>query len=427
MIATENFTPAILGGPRAVTQDATAANRWPLITREEEEKVLEVLRDGDLSLHRVTRELEDDYRKYFGVQYALAHCNGTAALLAAFFAIGLKPGDEVLVPSATHWASVIPMLWTGAIPVFCESELERLGIDPADAEQRITSRTKAIVIVHLWGMPSKMTELHDLARRYDLKIIEDASHAPGATWRGRKCGTLADVSVFSLQTSKLAPAGEGGMLLTNSDALHEQAICMGDVMRIIELETPARRLAATSYGQKTRIAPISAAVARVQLRHLDARNSLRNRNLTFLSKELERLGFETFLPPPHVQRVYFEFLVRCPEELGISVETLIEALTAEGCEVSYPRYPLLHQQPLFTEGLYKRIGAFAGRKDLELPSYLPNALPNTEKANSTFIRLPSFPFADYPLLEEYVLAFQKVLRNVDRIKSRSAQHQNHGQ
>jgi dTDP-4-amino-4,6-dideoxygalactose transaminase len=416
MIITDNDQPAILGGPKAVTLDSSAANRWPAITTEEEERVLEVLRDGDLSLHRVTRELEDDYRKYFGVEHVLAHCNGTAALLAAFFAIGLQPGDEVLVPSATHWASVVPMLWTGAVPVFCESELERLGIDPIDAEHRITSRTKAIVIVHLWGMPSKMTELLDLARRHNLKVIEDASHAPGATWRGRKCGTLGDVSVFSLQTSKLAPAGEGGMLLTNDDSIHEQAICMGDVMRIVELNTPARRLAATSYGQKTRIAPMSAAVARVQLKHLDDRNALRNRNLAYLSHELEALGFQTFLPPPHVQRVYFEYLIRCPEKLGLSVETLIEAVGAEGCEVSYPRYPLLHQQPLFTEELYTRIGAFAGRKDPELPSYLPNALPITEQANNTFIRLPSFPFADYPLLKQYVLAFQKVLRHRDRIK-----------
>jgi dTDP-4-amino-4,6-dideoxygalactose transaminase len=415
MSATDNDKPAILGGPKAVTLDASAANRWPAITSEEEASVLEVLRDGDLSLHPVTRKLEDDYRKYFGVRHALAHCNGTAALLASFFAIGLKPGDEVLVPSATHWASVVPMLWTGAIPVFCESELERLGIDAADAEQRITSRTKALVIVHLWGLPSRMTALLDLARRHSLKVIEDASHAPGATWRGKKCGTLSDVSVFSLQTSKLAPAGEGGMLLTNDDAIYEQAICMGDVMRIIELDSPAQRLAATSYGQKTRMAPLSAAVARVQLKHLDERNALRNRNLGYLSEELARLGFQTFLPPPHVERVYFEFLIRCPDELGISVETLIEALTAEGCEVSYPRYPLLHQQPLFTEGLYAGIGAFAGRKDLELPKYLPNALPITEAANSTFIRLPSFPFADYPLLQQYVLAFQKVLRHLDRI------------
>jgi dTDP-4-amino-4,6-dideoxygalactose transaminase len=200
---TNNETPAILGGPRAVTLDGMAANRWPAITVEDEQAVLAVLRDGDLSLHQVTRELEADYRALFGVRHALAHCNGTAALLAAFSAIGLEPGDEVLVPSATHWASVVPMLWVGAIPVFCESELERMGIDPADAEKKITPRTRAIVVVHLWGLPSKMTELLQLATKYNLRIIEDASHAPGATWRERRCGTLGDVSVFSLQTSKL--------------------------------------------------------------------------------------------------------------------------------------------------------------------------------------------------------------------------------
>jgi perosamine synthetase len=409
--------PAILGGPRAVTLDGVAANRWPAITAEDEQSVLAVLRDGDLSLHQVTRELEDDYRAHFGVRHALAHCNGTSALLAAFSAVELEPGDEVLVPSATHWASVVPMLWVGAIPIFCESELERMGIDPADAEKKITSRTRALVVVHLWGLPSKMTELLQLAAKYNLKIIEDASHAPGATWRGRSCGTLGDVSVFSLQTSKLVPAGEGGMLLTNDDEIYERAICLGDVMRIIELTGPAQRFAATSFGMKTRMAPLSAAVARVQLRHLKERNERRNRNLKYLSEELEKLGFATFLPPPHIERVYFEFLVRyCPRPGGLSIDALVEALTAEGCDVSYPRYPLLHQQPLFTEGAFARIGPLATMDQTKLPRYTPNALPETEKANGDLIRLPTFPFAEEPLLRQYVDALQKVMNPSHQIE-----------
>jgi dTDP-4-amino-4,6-dideoxygalactose transaminase len=407
--------PAILGGSPAVTDDGAAANRWPEITIEEETAVLKVLRDGDLSLHPVTRALEDDYREYFSVRHALAHCNGTAALLAGFFAIDLQPGDEVLVPSATHWASVVPMLWVGAIPVFCESELERLGIDPADAEKRITSRTRAIVVCHLWGLPSKMTELLDLARRHNLKVIEDASHAQGATWRSKQCGTLGDVSIFSLQTSKLAPAGEGGMLLTDDEAIYERAICLGDIMRIIELESPSRRLAATSFGLKTRMAPLSAAVARVQLKHLAERNAKRNNNLSFLSVELEKLGFQTFLPPAHIKRVYFEYLIRCPDDMAISVGRLIEALRAEGCEVDHPRYPLLHQQPLFTEGLFAGIGALAGRDDLSLPKYRADALPRAARENERLIKLPSFPFAERSLLEQYVKAFQKVMSNAVRI------------
>ena len=306
--------PAILGGNKAVTLDETEANRYPFITEEDETAVLEVLRSGNLSFHPATRELENDYRQRFGVRHALAHCNGTAGLMAAFFALNLQPGDEVIEPTATFWASVTPMLWLGAIPVFAESEQVRLGLDPIDVESKITPRTRAIVVVHLFGMPSKMTELYDIAERHNLKIIEDASHAHGATWRGRQCGTLGDVSVFSLQSDKLAPAGEGGILLTDSDEIFERAVCLGDMMRMMELPTDTRYLAATTFGMKTRMASLSAAVGRVQLKNLDEHNKRRNDNLVYLSRKLERLGLHTFLPPEHIKRVYFEYMIRYDAE-----------------------------------------------------------------------------------------------------------------
>jgi perosamine synthetase len=402
--------PAVLGGPPAVTLDQTEANRWPILTGADESAVLEVLRDGDLSLHPVTRRLEDDYTRHFGARHALAHCNGTAALLAAFFALDLRPGDEVLVPSATHWASVVPMLWLGLVPIFCESEPERMGIDPADAERRIGPRTRALVVVHLWGLPARMTELLDLAGRHDLKVIEDASHAPGALWRGRLCGTLGDLSVFSLQSSKLAPAGEGGILLTQQDAYYERAVCLGDVMRILELPMPAMRFAGTSFGLKTRMAPLSAAVARTQLAALSERNARRNDNLRYLSERLERLGFHTFLPPAHVERVYFEYLVRPrPDMWVLDSERIVTALRAEGCDAALPRYPLLHQQPLFTEGHFARVARLDGRADVSLPTYRPDALPRTEAFNGSLLRLPSFPSASRELLDQYVVACDKVL------------------
>lgn len=411
--------PAILGGPKAVTLSGTAANRWPILTAEDRKAVLEVMRDGDLSLHPVTRQLEDDYRAYFGVRHAQAHCNGTAALLAAFFALNLKPGDEVLVPSATFWASVVPMLWLGAVPVFCESEPERMGLDPAEVERKITPRTRAIVVAHLWGMPSKMTELLGIARRHKLAVIEDASHAQGATWRGRKCGTLGDIAVFSLQSSKLAPAGEGGIFLTDNDVYAEQAILLGDMMRILELpdSNPAKRFAGTTFGMKTRMAPLSAAVARVQLRHLDERNARRNENLAYLSERLERLGFHTFLPPAHVTRVYFEYLIRYDAQQGrLPLERLIAAAQAEGCDVSSPRYPLLHQQPLFTEGHFMRLARLEQQPGIAPPVfYRPDALPRTEAANRELLKLPSFPSAGRKLLDQYVRAFEKVLACADEM------------
>jgi perosamine synthetase len=420
MSKTSTPPPAILGGTPLVTADHAAANRWPLFGEEDEQAVLRVLRDGNLSFHSVVRELEDDYRALTGRRHALAHNNGTAALLAAFFALELNPGDEVLVPSATWWASVLPMLWVGLVPVFCESEEERLGIDPADMEQKITERTRAVVVVHLWGMPSKMTEIFALAERHKLKIIEDASHTHGARWRGRPCGSLGDISVFSLQNDKLAPAGEGGIFLTDDDACHERAVCLGDVARIMQLETPQRRFAATGFGIKTRMAPLSAAVARVQYRHLAEHNRVRNTNLEYLSEGLEAFGcFHTFRAPVHIERTYFEYIVHYDAARGgLPIETLVTALQAEGCLVMAPRYPLVHEQPFFTEGHWRRILRAPTRvPDL---AYEPGMLHRTREYGGTLLRLPAFPGAGRDILDQYIDAFHRVLEHAEAIRAASA-------
>jgi dTDP-4-amino-4,6-dideoxygalactose transaminase len=408
MIQLKNNQVAMLGGSPAVTADHEPANRWPVINEEDEQAVLRVMRDGEISTHPVIRELEQDYAEFTGRKYALAHNNGTAGLFAAFYALGLQPGDEVLVPSATFWASVVPMLWLGAVPVFCESETERMGLDPEDVRKKITNKTKAIVVIHLWGLPGKMTELFQIAKEHDLKIIEDASHAHGAIWRDKPCGTLGDISVFSLQGDKLSPGGEGGMFLCDEYEYFEKAACLGDITRIIELETPAQRFAATSFGVKTRIAPLSAAIARGQLRRLQQNNRRRYDNLEYLSHALEKLGFHTFQAPDHIERVYFEFMIRYnPEKIILPRDVLIEALQKEGCQVAVPRYPLLHQQPLFTEGAWKDIARLGHEADL--PEYDPNGLPNTQSANEALIKLPAFPNANQEILDQYIHAFEKVI------------------
>lgn len=410
-----NKAAAILGGQPAVTHDHDTVCRWPHFDADDEQAVLKILHDGNVSTHPVIQELEQDYAERFQRRHAIAHCNGTAALHAAFFALDLEPGDEILVPSATFWASVVPMCWHGLVPIFCESEPERLGIDPEDIERKITSRTKAIVVVHLWGMPSKMSEIRDIAKRYNLKIIEDASHTHGASWNDIPCGALGDISVFSLQGDKLAPGGEGGIFLCNDDDYYERAICLGDITRIIELPSMARRFAATSFGIKTRIAPLSAALGRIQLAKLDKHNAKRNANHHRLSLALEELGFETFVAPPHIQRVYFEFIIRArnPE---IDMTKLIEALQQEGCRVSQPRYPLLHQQPFFTEGHWNAIArpVTADR----VPEYSQLSLPVTEAASASLVRLPVFPHEDNGIIDDYIEAFSKVAANMDAITNR---------
>ncbi len=413
--------PAILGGPRAVTLDAREANRWPIITDEDVAAVAEVLRSGELSLHPVTRALEADYRALLGVRHAVACCNGTSAIFAALHAFGLEPGDQVLCPSATYWASVMPVLGCGGVPVFCETETAQCGLDPADVERKITPRTKAMVIVHLWGMPSRMDELMTLARRHNLKVFEDASHAHGATWRGKPLGTFGDAAVLSLQTNKLAPAGEGGMLVTNDDAIAEHVTCLGHFERVIDLTTPARRFAGTGFGMKHRMSPLSAAVARTQLKHLSQRNARRNENLAYLSQRLEPMGFNTFLPPPEAHRVYFMFMIENHEErTRIPTRLLVEALKAEGCDASYPRYPLLHQQPVFTEDRFIDLARLRHLPRETLPTYRPGDLPNTIAANQRLIQLPPFPQADRALLDQVVEAFEKVLAAAERIASSRA-------
>lgn len=416
IVAPPTRTPAILGGPPSVTLDGTAANRWPIITDEDVQCVTDVLRSGELSLHKITQALEEDYRKFLGVKHVLACCNGTSAIFASLHALGLKPGDEVLVPSATYWASVMPVLWCGAVPIFCETESDQLGLDPADVERKITPRTKAMVIVHLWGMPSKMGELLDIAKRHNLKVFEDASHAHGATWKGRPVGTLGDVAVYSLQTNKLAPAGEGGILVTNNDAIHEHALCLGHFERILPLQTPARRFAGTGWGMKHRMAPLSAAVARTQLKHLAERNARRNDNIEYLSRKIEPLGLRTFLAPKDIERVYFLNIIQNDEgRTGLPADAIVAALKAEGCEVKRPKYPLLHQQPVFTEDKFIEIARLNHLPRASLPTYRPDDLPRTTAGNGQLIELPPFPNADRPLLDQYAKAFEKVMAAAPQI------------
>ncbi len=407
--------PAILGGTPAIDLDQRDAKQWPVIGAEEERAVLEVLRSGELSVNENVAALEADYRRWLGVRHAVAHCNGTAGILAALHAFGLEPGDEVIVPSATYWATVTPVLHVGGVPVFAEIEPQCLGLDPADVEARITERTKAIVVVHLFGMPSKMDELLDVARRHDLRVLEDASHAHGARYGGRPIGTLADAAVFSMQTNKLLPAGEGGVFVTDDDELAEKVVRLGHYERLLHLESPNRRFAATGFGLKLRISPLNAAVARTQLAHLDHRNARRNENIIHLSEKLEALGLQTFLAPkepPGTQRVYFEYLIRYDEQrFGLPADDLVRALQAEGALVGRPRYPLLHQQPLFTEGHWARIARVQ-----PTVQYDPRDLPRTTAGNNgSLLKLPSFPQAERALLDQYATAFEKVLTQAEAI------------
>lgn len=415
-MTTATALPAILGGERAISLDQSEAIRWPIITEKDEHAVLNVLRSGNLSLHPIVGELEEAYKNLTGRKFALTHNNGTSAILAGLHAIGIQPFDEVIVPSATWWSSVMPVLHCGGVPVFAELEPDCLGLDPEDIERKITEKTKAIVVVHLFGMPSKMDAITAIANKHNLKILEDASHAHGATYKGKPIGSFGDVSVFSMQGNKLCPSGEGGILLCDDQETLESATRLGHYERLLNLESDNKYFAATGFGFKFRMAPMAAALACSQLEQMQERNNRRNQNCEYLSRKLEAMGIETFLSEEYAQRVYFEFLVRYDEKkTGLPINDLAAALQAEGALVSAPRYPLLHQQPVFTHKVWSKIARLPATQENPIHTYDPSELPNTTLGNGSLLKLPSFPSANTALLDQYANAFEKVLNHANDI------------
>jgi 8-amino-3,8-dideoxy-alpha-D-manno-octulosonate transaminase len=207
-----------------------------LIGEEEEQAVLEVLRAKRLFRYygpepgpSKVEELEKAFAEHAGTRYALAVTSGTAALICGLQGIGVGPGDEVIVPAYTWIASPGSVVAVGAVPVVAEVD-ESLTLDPADVERKITPYTKAIMPVHMRGTPSRMDALMDVARRHGLKVIEDAAQADGASYKGRRLGSIGDVGCFSLQFNKILTSGEGGMVITNDEQVWKRALMFHDVV-----------------------------------------------------------------------------------------------------------------------------------------------------------------------------------------------------
>ena len=398
---------AINGGEKAVNIDQDDALLWPLVTDEDKAKVLEVLEmsagvAGE-GWYGEAYKFEEEVAEYLGIRYALAHNSGTSAIHAALFAIGLTPGDEVIVPSYTFWATCMPVLCCGAIPVFAEVDPKSATIDPRDIETKVTSRTKAIIVVHLWGRPCEMEATQDVADKHNLKIIEDAAQAHGAEYRDSKVGTIGDIGCFSFQSSKNLPTIEGGILVTNEEEYYERAIALGHYERIKTLPDNSvyRKYEATCLGHKHRMHPLSAALGRVQLKHLDQRNEIRSANIEYVNDRLRGLpGIDVFDTPSHMKRIYYQYeIVYNDAEATIDKHRFVQALQAEGVRAGGERYPLQHQQPVYKErGLNP-----------------PDSMPVSEKLRDSIIALPTFPRATRPLLDQYVEAFKKVAANTDEL------------
>ena len=177
---------------------------WPIMTEEDEAAALDVIRKNSFSLTDVTIKFQEEFAAWQGRKYALAFCNGTASLLTAMFALGLGMGDEIICPTKTYWGSASVAANLGISVVFCNID-EHLSMDPDDIERCITPRTKALMVVHYFGYPADMDRIMAIAKKYNLKVIEDVSHAQGGLYKGKKLGTFGDIAAISPKVPSFLP------------------------------------------------------------------------------------------------------------------------------------------------------------------------------------------------------------------------------
>ena len=315
---------------------------WPVFAEDEIEAVAAVLRSGKANYWtgEQSQEFEREFARFVGVKYALALANGTAALELALHALGIGPGDEVVVPSKTFIATASCVVRLGAIPVVADVDPDSQNITAASIAKVLTPRTKAIIAVHLGGWPCEMDEILALARARRLFVVEDCAQSVGARYKGRTTGSIGDVGTFSFCQDKImTTGGEGGMLLTDSRDLWEKAWSYKDhgksYATVFEREHPVGfRWLHESFGSNWRITEMQSAIGRLQLKKLPQWLALRRRNAALLGLGLSTVpGLRLALPPAHSEHAYYKYYVFLrPETLraGWNMQRLLDALAAEG-------------------------------------------------------------------------------------------------
>jgi dTDP-4-amino-4,6-dideoxygalactose transaminase len=415
---------AILGGPKAVQTPVEDMFTWPIITQEDEEACLEVLRRGGMSGTDVTAEFEKEYAAWFGVKHALGCNTGTAALQAAMWAAGVGVGDEIISVSLTYWATNLPVFSLGATVVFADVERDTMCMDPADIEHRITDKTKAIVPVHYCGYPCDMDAIMKLADKHNLIVIEDVSHAHGAEWKGKLCGTFGQIGAMSTMSGKALPIGEGGFLITDDDLLYERAEAWGHYERTGQLTDPTlKHFAGLPWGgYKYRMHQLSSAVGRVQLKHYRARMEEILKSMQYFWDLLEGVpGIRAHRPAKetgsHCGGWYAAHGLYRPEELNdLPIATFCKAVTAEGCGTSPGCNFALHLHPLYNEadiyGHGKPTRIANSQRDVREG---PGSLPITEQMQGWTYGIPWFKHYRPQVIEEHAIAFRKVAENADEL------------
>lgn len=435
-------TIAFLGGKPSI--GASQHVRWPVLSADDKSAVIQVLERGVLSgpfAPEVTA-LEREFADYLGSKHCLATNSGTAALHIALAAAGVGPGDEVIVPAFTFVASALSVLQQNAVPVFVDIEPTTLGMDPRLVEAAITPRTRAIMPVHIHGIPCDLGPILELARRHGLTVIEDACQAHGAKYLGKKAGSLGHLGAFSLQSSKNLACGEGGLLVTDDEALLERAnrtrmfgenIKRADQSgyRLDRALDSNRAYDSVTMGWMYRTNEMSAALARSQLKSLDHWNANARRNAEFLSARLAKLpGVTPPIVPEGRESSFHKYRVRLDaSQLGIKAsprqvrDAMVQALKAEGVDAVLWQTQPVPGQTLFRE----KIGFGHGCPwDHGQPvNYALDQFPETVRLLDSSLCLFSHTYPIAPqslaLCEAYAEAFTQVWNRLDEVLARAAQ------
>ncbi len=420
---------ALFGGSKTVAGSHEEYFRWPIVTAEMEEAVLDVLRRGAASGLEITQAFEEEYAAWIGRSYGLAHNNGTAALHAGMFGLGIGSGDEIICPSMTYWASCAPVLSLGGTVRFADIDPQSLCIDPADIERHITKRTKAIVVVHYAGMPADMDPIMAIARKHGLRVIEDCSHSHGSRYKGKLTGTFGDIAAFSLMSAKSFSVGEGGMLLTDDRRVFERAIAFGHYARHSAELTLPELVSGGGIpwgGYKYRITQFSSAIGRVQLKLYPERMAEIDRAMNAFWDLLEGTpGLRPHRPSPESGSTkggwYFPLGHYDSDALGgLSVSRFCEAVRAEGVEICTPGCNLaLHLHPLFNSIDVYGAGRPTARpipSQEAVPREAPASLPVSEGIQSMVYKVPWFKRHNDELIEQYADAYRKVAARASELR-----------
>ena len=383
---------------------------WPIWDERERAGLLEVLESGKWWYGERVQQFEADFAAFQGTRYGVTASSGTTALETALQALDIGPGDEVILPPYTFIATATAVLRVDAIPVFADIEPNSMCLDPEDVKRKMSPRTKAILPVHFGGYVANMDRLNDIARKHNLIVIEDACHSWGSQWRGQGTGGLGRCGVFSFQVSKNISSGEGGIILTNDEALAARCRSITNCGR---LEGGAW-YEHENLGSNLRLTEFQVALLQAQLTRLEAHTFKRQANAALITEALRHTPGICVIEDDTrmTRRSYHLYMLRLDlNALGVSRERFVQALVAEGVPASAG-----YTRPIYKNAVFQNLREMRANPGIHL-DYTQVDCPVTEQVCDDAIWLTHMSLlVAEPQIRQMIAAIQKVAAHVKELR-----------